>query len=325
MGDAVMATPLLEHLLEIYPKAKITLVGSHVSCALFERDKRIHQCIVDNSKDHIFRLRSLYKLSRKVGKHDLALTLQNSLLSALFLYWTRTPSRIGYQKELRAPFLTHAIPPLNKGHQVKRYVYLLESYLQTTFSDRPLTLIASPISHHMPTLGINPSAAYGDAKRWIPERFAQVAQHLAPDYAIILFGGAEDMDLTHEIETYLKKRNIPVCNLAGKTSILELIDHIAHLSLFITNDSGPMHIATALKVPTIAIFGPTDHTETSPWNHTQSVIVRNTLSCAPCKKRTCPLGHHACMEDLGVTKVLADAEQAGILHTSLKVPEKHET
>lgn len=103
--------------------------------------------------------------------------------------------------------------------------------------------------------------------------------------------------MTEDISKILRENKIEnFQNLAGKTTVYELMKVIASLSLFITNDSGPMHIAGAFKVPTIAIFGSTNHIQTSPWSHDKVRIVRKDMSCAPCMKRTCPLNHHNCMK-----------------------------
>jgi len=100
-----------------------------------------------------------------------------------------------------------------------------------------------------------------------------------------------------------------VINLAGKTSIAKLVSHIAGLDLFITGDSGPMHIAAAYKVPTVAIFGPTKHKETCQWKNPKSLIVRKELECSPCMKRTCPIKTHECMKEITSKDVLKVVEK----------------
>ena len=92
--------------------------------------------------------------------------------------------------------------------------------------------------------------------------------------------------------------------MAGKTTIPELINHISNLDLFITGDSGPMHVAAAFQVPTVAIFGPTKDDETSQWMNEKSLIVKKSLECQPCMERTCPLQHHNCMKLITYLEVL---------------------
>ncbi len=156
-----------------------------------------------------------------------------------------------------------------------------------------------------PTLGLNPGATYGSAKRWYPDRFAKVASILSKKYDIIIFGGPNEIKMAKEIEENLLKEGVKnFTNLAGKTTVNELIEHIAGLSLFITNDSGPMHIAAAYQVPTIALFGPTKWDETSPWKNEKTKIIKKDLDCIPCMKRSCPLKTHKCMDLIKVEDVL---------------------
>ena len=157
-----------------------------------------------------------------------------------------------------------------------------------------------------PILGINPGASYGSAKRWYPEEFAKVASELASQYDIVIFGGPGEKDIAMDIEKSLIEKGVSnYQNLAGNTTIPGLINHISKLDLFITGDSGPMHVAAAFQVPTVAIFGPTKDDETSQWMNEKSIIVKKNLDCQPCMKRTCPLQHHNCMNLIKATDVLS--------------------
>ena len=154
-------------------------------------------------------------------------------------------------------------------------------------------------------LGINPGASFGIAKRWYPKEFADVASDLSSQYDIIIFGGPGEKDIAADIEKYLIENGVDnYQNLAAKTTIKELITQISYLDLFITSDSGPMHLAAAFQVPTVAIFGPTKDKETSQWMNEKSIIVKKNLECQPCMKRTCPLKHHNCMKLLKASDVL---------------------
>jgi heptosyltransferase-2 len=116
-------------------------------------------------------------------------------------------------------------------------------------------------------------------------------------------------DIANDIEKELEKANsCNYQNIAGKTSIKELCQKIGGLDLFITGDSGPMHVAAAFNVPTVAIFGPTKDKETNQWKNTKSWIVKRELECAPCMKRTCPLKHHECMKLIEAEDVLEAVE-----------------
>ena len=158
----------------------------------------------------------------------------------------------------------------------------------------------------LPLLGINPGASYGSAKRWYPEEFAKVASELASQYDIVIFGGPGEKDISMDIEKSLIEKGVSnYQNLAGNTTIPGLINHISKLDLFITGDSGPMHVAAAFNIPTVAIFGPTKDDETSQWMNEKSIIVKKNLDCQPCMKRTCPLQHHNCMNLIKAVDVLS--------------------
>jgi heptosyltransferase II len=191
-------------------------------------------------------------------------------------------------------------------HQVEKYNDFVNDSLGINFS--PKRLILSTINSKpliKKTVGINPGASYGSAKRWYPQEFAKVASELSSKYDIVIFGGSSEVDIANDIEKLLIENNITnYQNLAGKTSITQLIENISNLDLFITGDSGPMHVAAAFQVSTVAIFGPTKDDETSQWMNGKSVIVKKSLECQPCMKRTCPLKHHNCMKLITSTEVL---------------------
>ena len=154
-------------------------------------------------------------------------------------------------------------------------------------------------------MGINPGAAYGSAKRWYPEEFASLACQLSCSYNIIIFGGMSETNIASDIERKLIELGVNnYQNLAGKTNINELINYISKLDLFVTGDSGPMHIAAAFQIPTTAIFGPTQDQVTCQWRNEKSVIVKKNLDCQPCLKRQCPLGHHNCMKQIYASEVI---------------------
>lgn len=304
-----MATPAIEALKKAYPEARFTIIGSTASAPLFTHDPAVTKIIVDRSKKNRFRLLGTWRLAKEVGRHDKTILFTNSLLSALLAWWSGSPTRLGFAREGRSIFLTHA-PKMPKSlHQVERYHQLVNTLLPNSTHISNLMLHLSQKPKRSPRrLGINPGAAYGSAKRWDEQKFAAVAAALAERFdELILMGGAAEVPITEKIEQQLSSQGIPATNLAGKTSIPELMETIASLSLMITNDSGPMHIATAFQVPLVAIFGPTDATETSPWNHPGSKTISISLDCAPCKQRTCPLKHHRCMEEITPAMVLEAA------------------
>lgn len=302
LGDAIMATPALEALCKVYPEAQLTLVGSYVS---IEALKHHPQCIrhyVDETKKRGNRFVNTYRFAKELGTHDIAITFRNQLHSSLLLFWSGTPITTGRRSWHSLFLLTRSIKPAHPSHLVEQYRDIAQSLSTSPLIIEHLKLYIPSHRYSRPTLGINPGATYGSAKRWYPEKFAEVARAYADRYDIILFGGPNEIGMAKDIEARLNGINIT--NLAGKTSVQELCSFIGGLDIFITNDSGPMHIAAAYQVPTIAIFGPTRHMETSQWMNEKSIIVRHDMKCAPCMKRECPLGHHECMKSITSDEVI---------------------
>ena len=171
-----------------------------------------------------------------------------------------------------------------------------------------LTLFTQPLSlstHRKPLLGLNPGSTYGSAKRWYPNEFAQVAIALSQNFDIVILGGPKEKDIAHDIEQLLIEQGVVnVINRAGTMNIEQLMEQIAQLNILLTNDSGPMHVAAAFKIKTVAIFGPTNHIETHQWHNPNEFILRKPTECAPCMQRECPLKHHRCMKEIHAQDVL---------------------
>jgi len=285
LGDCVMVTPTIEMIVRQYPNVQITLFGAYISTAIFENHPNVEHIIVDKSKSSRFRWLWLYKAVRHLPHFDKAISFRSAFSSKVLLFFVKTKQKKVYVK----------VNKIEK-HQVLRYCHFAKSLCKIDENVADLKLYIEPSAYNKPTLGINPGASYGSAKRWYPEKFAEVAIGLSKTYDIVIFGGPSEIDIAKDIEQELIKHNIVnYKNIAGKTSVKELCEKIGGLSLFITGDSGPMHVAAAFQVPTVAIFGPTKDVETSQWHNDKSVIVKKEMSCAPCMKRTCPLKHHECM------------------------------
>ncbi len=299
LGDAVMATPALERLFEVYPDAQTTIVGSFVATEALKAHPRIDRVVADRSKEERFRPLSIYRLAKELGPHDLAVSFRSHLYSKLLLFLTGSTKRYLYKKE-----------PALSMHQVERYQRFVDNITGERSRPGPLRLYWPKERFDRPTLGINPGAAYGSAKRWYPEKFAEVAAALSKDFDIIIFGGPGEAKIAEDIASDLKKMGVEnYTNLAGKTSIPQLCSLIGGLDLFITGDSGPMHVAAAYQIPTVALFGPTKYKETSQWMSQKSEIVRHDLECAPCMKRTCPIKTHECMKSIEASEVTEAARR----------------
>ena len=299
LGDCVMATPAIENIIDQYPNIRITIFGSFVSTALFEEHPNVDTVVVDESKKAFSRLQWLYKKAKTLGKFDASLTFRRTLSSKFFIFMTRSNTK-GYYKR----YTNESI------HQTIRYNDLINKIFNCNMPTGDLKIYFKSSKYKKPTLGINPGASYGSAKRWYPEKFAEVAIALSTQYNIVIFGGPGEVDITKDIESDLKKAHIEnYVNLAGTTTIKELCEKIGGLDLFITGDSGPMHVASAFKVPTVSIFGPTKDNETSQWHNPHSIIVKKEMDCAPCMKRTCPLKHHECMKLIEPSDILTAVKE----------------
>lgn len=306
LGDAIMATPAIELLCKKFPHAKLTLVGSFVSIEALKQHPCCEKAIVDETKKASNRFLATYKLARELGEFDMAISFRNQLHASLLLRWTNTVVCIAKRSWHSMFLLSHTPKISTKQHLVEQYAKLAMTNINS-FDETlgKLKLYIEPKKFSRPTLGINAGATYGSAKRWYPERFAEVAKEFCEEFDILIFGGESEVAMANEIVASLKSWHVQnYTNLAGKTSIPELCANIGGLALFITNDSGPMHVAAAYEVPTVAIFGPTKHTETSQWMNEKSIIVRHEMKCSPCMKRECPLGHHECMTSITAFEVI---------------------
>jgi heptosyltransferase-2 len=304
LGDCVMATPAIENIVNLHPDADITIFGSAVSTRVFEHHPNVQRIVIDESREHKPRIFHLYKQARQFGRFDCAISFRRTVASKLFIWFCKATLKSNYRR-----YTKRAI------HQVIRYNDFVNKVLRVNTSASQLTIYKNPkpVKTHKSDkklLGINPGASYGSAKRWYPEEFATVASELSSQYDIVIFGGPDEKDIALDIEKSLSEKEVKnYQNLAGQTSISELIEYIASLDLFVTGDSGPMHVAAAFQIPTVAIFGPTKDNETSQWMNDKSAIVKENLDCQPCMQRTCPLGHHDCMQLIKANAVLKSINQ----------------
>jgi len=310
LGDAVMATAAIESLCECYPHARLTLVGSFVSIEALKHHPMCVNAYVDETKKGGNRLANTYRFAKTIGRHDAAVSFRNQLHASLLLRWTGTPRTVARKSWHAQLLLSDAVTLSRDEHLTRQYQRLADRLCGDETAPGPLRLFITPKHFGRPTLGINPGATYGSAKRWYPEKFAAVAAHFSDRYDIVIFGGPGETAMAEAIEKDLQARRVEnYRNLAGKTTIPELCAAIGGLSLFVTNDSGPMHVAAAYRVPTVAIFGPTRHKETCQWGNPKSAIVRHDMECAPCMKRECPLKHHECMKSIEAYEVIEAAEK----------------
>ncbi len=331
IGDAVMTIPALRELRRHLPAAKITLMARPWVIGLLEEQDFFDDAVACASEGSALDRWQQDRRRLERGRYDAALLLPNAIGPALLAAAAGIPERWGYATDARQLLLTRSVPKgraLRGRHQCFHYLHLIRSLgLSPTsyLEDGPfrpearLTRSATQSARaeetaarfgifgtpRRPRVGIHAGASYGAAKRWFPERFGQVADGLFSrrEAEIVFIGSAGERPLAEAIAGLAK---YPVRILAGETSLTELLDLMSRMDLFLANDSGPMHLAAALDVPVLAIFGSTDPVATAPLC-SRSILVRKETACSPCLLRECPLDL-LCFDRISANEVLSQAE-----------------
>jgi heptosyltransferase II len=301
LGDAVMVTPAIENLINFHKKSEIILIGPAISIEVFKNHPKVSNIYTLDKKYYL-----LYLLAIELGKFDKYFSFRNSIRSNIFKFFIKSKLKFIYKRK-----------GLQNLHQVEKYNEFINRSLKTSYPTGSLSIYSESFlkksftnkTKNKPMLGISPGASFGDAKRWYPEEFAIVAAALSNQYDVTILGGPNEAEIAMDIEKLLLKKGVTnYQNLVGTTNISELIHLISNFDLFITGDSGPMHIAASFQVPTVSIFGPTQSEETSQWNNQKSIVLKKNLDCQPCMKRVCPLKHHNCMKMIKAKDVIQEVE-----------------
>jgi heptosyltransferase-2 len=324
VGDNILSFPTVQQLKSLFPKSHLAiLIPSHL-VDLWKTSPYVDEILPFKKKGGAGSLWEDLNLSQSLKKRDfdLAVILPRSFRSALHIYLARIPNRIGYQDEGRSIFLTHGIRRTKEMllvHRVHYYQKLIEPLgkieglptlqLFLREEDRKWAVQAlkdSGILCGEPLIGMNPGASYGLAKCWYPDRFGELGRRLAEKWQarILLFGREEERPLAHEILRHLGTKGI---DWTGKTGLLQLAALLEQCHFLVTNDTGTMHVATAVSTPVAAIFGPTDPITTGPWGEGH-VVVKKEVPCSPCYKRICPTDHR-CMDLITVDEVEEAVDQ----------------
>lgn len=322
IGDMVMATPILTDVRKAFPESHITAMCRGPIGDLLREDHDIDELFCF-SKVSSFGRRSeqrdiIEKLRR--GKYDLGILLTHSFSSAWLFWQGRVMRRLGYKGNGRGFLLTDKMRlPKNVDvqHLVETYKMLLSPLgiplsetkprlflTEKEIEDAKTLLQQLGISPQHQLVGINPGAAYGSAKCWLPDRFRKVTEKLLKneDVRIIYFGDQASMPLVKEICQGLPS----VINLAGLTSLRELAALISLCTVLLTNDSGPMHIAAAVGTPLVALFGSTNEIVTGPYK--TGKIIHKHVECSPCYRRVCPIDFK-CMKQIETDEVYSEITQ----------------
>jgi heptosyltransferase II len=319
LGDAVMSLPVLSGLQRLFPGAGLTVLAARRVAPLFAALPGVVETVtypVGRGKWQV-----LWQLR---GRFDLALALPNSLESALGLFLVGVPTRVGYNTDARRLLLNVAVSgrrQLAGLHTVYYYLALLQAFREVasyrppalSLRDREIEAAAQVLAEaqlpgYGPWVGLSPGAAYGPAKRWPPERFGALGAALQQEFRarLVLLGGPDERPVADEVKAHLPG---PVLDLVGHTDLRQALGVLSRLKLLITNDSGLMHAAAALRVPLVAIFGSTDPVATGPFT-AQATVLHHPLPCSPCFRRTCDLGnHYACLTAIEVAEALGAARR----------------
>ena len=317
IGDAVMTEPLLRRL---QARGERLTVGALPWVApVYRAMPQVAEVIEFPFAHGGLQFKARRSIAKRLsGQFDKAYVLPNSLKSALLPFLASISQRIGYLGEARVGLLTHRLKnPKNKPPMVAFYSALSgESDLQ---GDRPRLHIAdADIAATLSQLGLQrgsyvvfaPGAEFGPAKRWPATHFAELAAKL--NLPVVLLGSGKEAALCDQIAGPVNAAQPGKClNLAGKTSLPQALCLIAASRSTVSNDSGLMHVAAALGVPQVAIFGSSSPLHTPPLSDKASVLwLKNDpayqppLDCAPCFERECPLGHTRCLNDISAERVL---------------------
>ncbi|MDI6726915.1 MAG: lipopolysaccharide heptosyltransferase II [Smithellaceae bacterium] len=324
LGDVIMSLPAVSAIRNTYPNAKISVLAKPWVAELYRFCPAVDEVIIYQTPGVHEGIRGKFRLARELRKRNfpLAILLQNAIEAAIIAKLAGISLRAGYNTDGRGVLLTHSVPRSKEialVHQVHYYLHLVSQlgcrsaetgvFLKVGEKERLMAegiIKKRGLSGNGPLVGMAVGATYGPAKKWFPERFAALADKLIAEFdaKVILMGSAQDKERAAAVSGFMSR---PSCDLTGETSLSEAIALIERSNLFISNDSGLMHIAGALAVPTIAIFGSTNPTATSPLGE-NSLVIYKSVDCSPCLKKTCPADFR-CMDSITVDDVYLPARR----------------
>lgn len=336
IGDAVMSLPAVEALKALYPASDITVLAKPWTVPVYENNPDVSTIIEFGSEYN--GILGKFRLGRMLrgGGFGTAVLFPNSFEAAFLSFWARIPERVGYARDMRSILLTEAVTAtedIRGRHHVFYYMNLIKaigadltldgappvpvvrvSDDERTRAEEILKAGGVEGSGEVLLVGMAPGASFGSAKRWPVKRFRELAELLFKEYGGIgkgrvvpvIFGAGADVGVAEELSKEMG--SIKHINLAGRTTLREFFGVTSLCKLFITNDSGPMHVAAALGVPTTAIFGSTEARVTGPVGNSVRVVSLN-MDCSPCFKRECPEGDPKCLTDITADEVYKAASE----------------
>ena len=323
IGDAVMTEPLLRRL---HARGERLTVGALPWVApVYRAMPQVAEVIEFRFAHGGLQFKARRSLARQIdGRFDTAYVLPNSLKSALLPFLASIPKRVGYLGEARLGLLTHRLknPPKAKRPPMVAFYSALSGDTDVSTDQPHLQLDEAQVAQTLASLCLQrgnyyvfvPGAEYGPAKRWPVRHFAELAQRLT--LPVVLLGSGKEAELCEAIAAQANaepSQELPEnrCqSLAGRTTLMEAFAVIAGAKNVVSNDTGLMHVAAALGVPQVAIFGSSSPLHTPPLSAAAQVLwLKNDpayqppLDCAPCFERDCPLGHTRCLNDIDAARV----------------------
>ncbi len=323
LGDAVMALPAIADVRRAYPSARLVTAARGAVSDLFRLVPGVDQIVTLQWKGRVGDRRSFVTdvKALRLLRADVALLLPNSFASAWLAMRARIPERWGYSADIRSALLTRAIPrPTTSVHQGAYYQQLTRDLGMPGGPLEPVLTVSNDVrvaarnllrsagwDEQRPVVVFAPGAAYGTAKRWMPEYVARVVADLVRERqaTCVLVGSASDTPTTESVRARVDpEAALHVIDLSGQTTLEMLAGILAVASGCVVNDSGAMHMAAAVGTPLVAIFGPTREYETAPLTRSggRAEILINPVSCRPCMLRECPIDHR-CMTGISPERV----------------------
>ncbi len=320
IGDAIMSIPALRAIRQRWPEAEITILARPWVAAMYSGQDFADRVVALTARSGNPIAIEQATESLRAEKFDCAVLLQNAFSAAWLAWRAKIPQRIGYARNGRSILLTKAIAVPKRGeisaHETYYYLALLQraGWLESIPKVEQISLrLGVEASQAAETrlrdagllagkkrVAVAPGAAYGSAKCWPAERFAAVADGLVDDFGadVVFFGSNSEIEICRQITKSMRHRAM---SLAGQTSAGELPALFSRCDLLVGNDSGAMHVAAAVGVPVVAVFGSTDPEGTAPMT-AHRAIIQHKVACSPCFLRECPIDHR-CMERVPVKDV----------------------